>query len=297
MRLAVIGLLAFSGLVWSADLNDSYKNLKDAFEKKDYAQVKALSAETAKEAQELAKEKQPADAGEMDAWKGRQQFAKEAQDYAEYALAVSATQATDPAVTIDLTETVIAQNPKSEQIDIATPQYLAALGKQSPAKAIAGANKILVGRPDDEYALDALARNWTSPGPALTAANKLIGVVGKKKKPEGMSDADWQRSRNDLLGNAYMSAGIIQAGSNRYADADRNLKAALPLVSGNSTMLSYAYYYLGVSNYKKDKLTADKSKMLAGVHYSEKSVSTGGPMQGQASNYVAIMKREMAGGR
>ena len=213
MRLAVIGLLALiSGVVWSADLNDSYKALKDAFEKKDYAQVKALSAETAKEAQELAKEKQPADAAEVDSWKGRQQFAKEAQDYAEYALAVSATQATDPAVTIDLTETLIAQNPKSEQIDIATPQYLAALGKQSPAKANAAASKILVGRPEDEYALDAVARNWGSPGPALAAANRLIGVIGRKKKPEGMSDADWQKSRNDMLGNAYMSAGIIQAG-------------------------------------------------------------------------------------
>ena len=67
-------------------------------------------------------------------------------------------QATDPAVTIDLTETLIAQNPKSEQIDIATPQYLAALSKTSPAKANAAASKILVGRPDDEYALDAVAR-------------------------------------------------------------------------------------------------------------------------------------------
>ena len=295
MRMAVIGLLAFSGLVWSAGLNDSYKGLKDAFEKKDYAQVKSLSAETAKEAQEVAKEKQPADAGDMDAWKGRQQFAKEAQDYAEYALAVSATQATDPAVTIDLTEALIEQNPKSEQIDIATPQYLAALGKQSPAKAIAGANKILVGRPEDEYALDALARNWTAPGPALTAANKLIGVVSKKKKPEGMSDADWQKSRNDLLGNAYMSAGIIQAGSNRYADADRNLKAALPLVGGSSS--SYIYYYLGVANYQMGKLTTDKAKMATGLQYTEKAAGIAGPMQTQASNNAAIMKRELAGGR
>src|SRR6202041_2285757 len=102
-------LLALSGLVWAADLNDTYKSLKDAFEMKDYAKVKALSQETTKEAQELAKEKQPTDAGEVDAWKGRQQFAKEAGDYAEYALAVSATQATDPAVTIDFTETLIAQ--------------------------------------------------------------------------------------------------------------------------------------------------------------------------------------------
>src|SRR5579863_284261 len=295
MRLAVIGLLAFSGLVWSADLNDSYKGLKDAFEKKDYAQVKALSAETAKEAQELAKEKQPADAGEVDSWKGRQQFAKEAQDYAEYALAVSATQAGDPAVTIDLTETLIAQNPKSEQIDIATPQYLAALSKTSPAKANAAASKILVGRPDDEYALDAVARNWGSPGPALAAANRLIGVMGRKKKPEGMSDADWQRTRNDMLGNGYLSAGIIQAGSNRYADADRNLKAALPLVGGAST--SYIYYYLGVANYQMGKLTTDKSKMAAGLQYTEKAAGIAGPMQTQASNNAAIMKRELAGGR
>lgn len=293
MRLAVIGLLAFSGLVWSADLNDSYKALKDAFEKKDYAQVKTLAAETAKEAEALAKEKQPAEAGEVEGWKGRQQFAKEVQDYVEYSLAVSATQATDPAVTIDLTEALLAQDPKSEQIDIATPQYLAALSKQSPAKANAAASKILAGRPENEYALDAVARNWSAPGPALTAANRLIGVMGKKKKPEGMSDADWQKTRNDMLGNAYMSAGIIQAGQNRYADADRNLKAALPLVGGSST--SYIYYYLGVSNYQMGKLTTDKAKMTTGLQYTEKAAGIAGPMQTQASNNVAIMKRELGG--
>ena len=293
MRLAVIGLLAFSGLVWSADLNDSYKALKDAFEKKDYAQVKTLAAETAKEAEALAKEKQPAEAGEVEGWKGRQQFAKEVQDYVEYSLAVSAAQATDPAVTIDLTEALIAQDPKSEQIDIATPQYLAALSKQSPAKANAAASKILAGRPENEYALDAVARNWSAPGPALTAANRLIGVMGRKKKPEGMSDADWQKTRNDMLGNAYMSAGIIQAGQNRYADADRNLKAALPLVGGSST--SYIYYYLGVSNYQMGKLTTDKAKMTTGLQYTEKAAGIAGPMQTQASNNVAIMKRELGG--
>jgi len=297
MRFAVIGLLALGGLVWAADLNDTYKNLKEAFEMKDYAKVKTLSAQTAKEAQELAKEAQPSDASQVDSWKGRQQFAKEAQTYAEYTLAVSATQASDPALTIELTEALIAQNPKSEQIDTATAQYLAALGKQGAAKANAAASKILIGRPDNEYALDAVARNWSSPGPALAAANRLIGVIGRKKKPEGMSDADWQRTKTEMLGSAYTSAGVIQAGQNRYADADRNLKAALPLVSGNSTMLSYVYYYLGVSNYQMGKLTADKSKMIAGAQFTDKAVATGGPMQGQASSNAAIMKREMATGR
>ena len=297
MRFAAIGLLALGGLAWSADLNDTYKSLKDAFDMKDYAQVKALSAEAAKEAQELAKETQPTDAGQVDAWKGRQQFAKEAQEYAEYALAVSASQAPDPAITIELTEALIAQNPKSEQIDTATPQYLAALGKQSPAKALAAANKILVGRPEDQYALDPVAMHWGAPGPALTAANRLISVMGRKKKPEGMGDAEWQKERSEMLGRAYTSAGLIQAGQSRYADADRDLKAALPLEAGNATMLSYIYYYLGVSNYQMGKLTADKSKMIAGVQYAEKAASGGGPMQGQASSTAAIMKREMAASR
>ena len=89
------------------------QRLKSRLRKKHYAQVKALSAETAKEAQDLAKEAQPSDASQVDAWKGRQQFAKEAQEYAEYALAVSASQATDPAITIQLTDALIAQIPRA----------------------------------------------------------------------------------------------------------------------------------------------------------------------------------------
>src|SRR5579872_6550706 len=116
MRFVVIGLLAFGGVAL-ADLNDTYKSLKDAFEMKNYAQVKTLSAQTAKQAQDLAKEAQPADAGQVEEWKARQQFAKEAQTYAEYSLAVSASQATDPAITIELTDALIAQNPKSAQIE------------------------------------------------------------------------------------------------------------------------------------------------------------------------------------
>jgi hypothetical protein len=296
MRWFTIGLLALASTVWAApDLNESYTALKDAVQKKDIAKVKALSAQSAKEAKELAGEAKPADAGQMEAWKGRQQFAKDAGDYAQYALAISAIQATDPAVTIDLVDTLIAQDPKSEQIDAATPYYLAALGKQSAAKAIAGANKILAGRPDNEYALDAVARNWQSPGPALAAANKLIAVMGKKQKPEGMSEADWQKTKNEMLGSAYTSAGVIEAGQRSWAAADRNLRTAMPLIAGNPTMQSYANYYLGLANYQIGKLTSDRSKMTAGAGYVEKAAAMAGPMQGQAARDAAIMKREMGG--
>ena len=115
MKFAAIGLLALSGMVWAApDLNESYTSLKEAVDKRDVAQVKALSAKTAKEALELAAEAQPAEAGAVEAWKARVQFGKDAQDYSEYALAITAIQAGNDAATIDLTETLMAQNPKSK---------------------------------------------------------------------------------------------------------------------------------------------------------------------------------------
>lgn len=300
MRLFVIGLLALSGMAWAdPDLNDSYKGLKEAVEKKDVAKVKSLAGQTAKEAKELAKEAQPSEAGQVDGWKGRQQFAKDAESYAEYALAVTASQATDPAATIELTEALIAQDPSSESIDTAAPVYLAALAKGGSAKVIAGANKIVAGRPENEDALYALASNSLSsaPGQALTAANRLVAAMGKKKKPENMSEADWEKKRTAMLGAGYTFAGVVQGAQNRFADADRSLKAALPLIAGNSTMLSYAYYYLGLANFQMGKLTSDKSKMVAGAQYTDRAAATPGPMQAQAANNTAVMKREMAGGR
>src|SRR5262249_21745511 len=129
------------------------------------------------------------------------------------------------------------------------------------------------------------------------AANRLVAAMGKKKKPENMSDADWEKRKTAMMGAGYTFAGVVQGSQNRFADADRNLKAALPLIAGNSTMLSYAYYYLGISNYQMGKLTGDKSKMNTGLQYTEKAAGAAGPMQGQASNNTAVMKREMSGGR
>ncbi len=293
-------MLALSGMLWAApELSDTFNSLKEAVDKKDAPKVKDLVALTRKEATELAKEAQPTDAGGMEAWKGRQQFAKDAESYTLYALAVTASQSTDPAVTIDLSEALMAQDPKGDSIDTIASAYLAAVGKGGPAKTIAGANKILAGRPENEDALYAIASNGLSsaPGQSLTASQKLVGVMQKKAKPESMSQADWDKRKTAMMGAGYTFAGVVQGAQNRYADSDRNLKAALPLIAGNSTMLSYAYYYLGLSNFQMGKLTSDKSKMGVGADYTAKAAATAGPMQGAAANNVQVMRREIGGGR
>ena len=300
MRLAVVGLLVLSGTVWAApDLAETFNSLKEAVEKKDVPKVKTLAPQTLKEAAELAKEPQPSEPAALENWKARQQFAKDAQSYTSYAYAVTASQATDPAVTIELAEALIAQDPKSESVDTVASVYLAAMAKGGPAKAIAGANKILAGRPENEDALYAVASNGLSsaPGQALTAAQRLVAVMQKKQKPENMSQADWDKRKAAMMGAGYTFAGVVSGAQNRYAEADRNLKAALPLIAGNSTMLSYAYYYLGLANFQMGKLTADKSKMNAGADYTTRAAATPGPMQGAASNNVQVMRRELGGAR
>ena len=245
----------------------------------------------------MAKEAQPSDAAAAENWKARQQFAKDAESYTLYALAVTASQSSDPAVTIDLSEALMAQDPKNDAVDTVASVYLAAMAKGGPAKTIAGANKILAGRPENDDALYAIASNGLSsaPGQALSAAQKLVAVMQKKAKPENLSDADWEKRKTAMLGAGYTFAGVVQGAQNRYADADRNLKAALPLIAGNSTMLSYAYYYLGLANFQMGKLTTDRAKMTAGADYTAKAAATSGPMQAAAANNAQVMRRELGG--
>src|SRR5579863_2362103 len=192
--------------MWAApDLNDSFNSLKAAVEAKDVAKVKTLSTQTSQEARKIAAEAQPSDAGAVADWKARVEFAKGADKYSEYALSTAATEASDPNVTIELVNQLLAQSPKSQYLDECASVYLTALSKQSPEKALAGATKINAAVPENEDALLIMAT-----GNAPGAGNKLVNVVRAKKKPEGVSDADWEKRKNYLLGQGYLFGGASQ---------------------------------------------------------------------------------------
>ena len=76
-------------------------------------------------------------------------------------------------------------------------------------------------------------------------------------------------------------------------DCDRDLRAALPLISGQET--GSAYFYLGLANYQLGKLTQDRTKIQQGIKYSEQAAGMPGPMQAQAGKNAQAMKGELAG--
>jgi hypothetical protein len=297
--ITAFALFSLTGLVMGADLEESYTKLKDAVAKKDADATKSAAAETLKLAKAAQTAAKPTEAEEVEHWKQTIDYAKDVESYTEYALGFVASQpGLDPAKAVDMIDTLIAQNPKSKFIDdIAVNSYLVALGKAGgAAKQQAGMAKVIVGRPDNTVALQALVdMSGSSPDRALSYANRLIAAIKAKSKPEGFSESDWEKQKNSALATGYFNAGYVYLQKQAWVDCDKNLKLAVPLLAGDQARLGIAYYGLGACNFNFGKMTNDRTRMQAGEKYSEQSAAIKSPMQTRAYNDVAAMKQALAG--
>jgi hypothetical protein len=217
--------------------------------------------------------------------------------YVESAFYTVAVQS-EPAVLVDLIATLEQQNPKSKYLDQAYGAYLVALDKNgAKAKIPAIAKKGLASFPENEDLLlymtdtEATAKRTDS---ALAYANRLTASLNKHSKAEGMTAADWERKRGAALAHGYYIAGVLSAEKGLYVPADKNLRAALPLIQGQPAMMGPALFYLGMANYQLGKMTNSKAKVLEGSKFSEQSMAISSPYQDQARHNALVMKDEAA---
>jgi hypothetical protein len=298
MKFWILALALAVGL-FANDLDDHYAQLKDAQTKKDPDTVKKLALETSKLARAEEATPQPADAAAVADWKQRVDFAKQVDLFTEYSLASTAIATTDQAKMEDLVDSLIALNPKSQYLTLCSSTYLAALAKQGSDKQLAGAQKLLAANANNEEALHALASAYSSSSPdrASGYATRLIAVMKGKAKPEGVSDADWERTKAAYLGDGYYIAGAAACTKSGWIDCDRNLKLALPYVNKDQRTLGITYYYLGLADYQIGKVTSDRTRITEGQKYSEMSAAIAGPFQQQAFKNAQAMKQELAAPR
>ena len=291
--LAALGLA--TGLL-ADDMDDRYKELKEAQSKKDTQAVKKLAVEASKLARAEEASAKPAEMSDAD-WKQRLDFAKEVDLFAEYSLASTAI--ADLPHVQELTEALLQINPKSQYLALCASSYLGALAKEGQAKQLDGAQKILNGNPSSEDALDILATGYASSNPdrAGTYATRLIAAMKGKAKPEGVTEADWERRKNAMLGDGYYVAGAAACSKSSWNDCDRDLKAAVPYVNKDQRTLGIVYYYLGLADYRIGKAIGDRTKIQEGEKYSEQSAAIAGPMQQGAIQNAQAMKAELAAPR
>ena len=294
-----LAALSLCLLAWAApnDLDDAYAQLKDAQTSKDPDAVKKWATETSKLAKaEVAGPKLEGFSDED--WPKRVDYAKGVGTLSEYALATTAAQpGLAPAKVVELMDALLAVNPKSTYLGLASGAYLAALGKTGGVdKQIEGATKIVAGSPNEEYALMTLADNLISKNradQAYTYATRLVTVMRSKAKPEGFSDEDWNRVKSTMLSRGYYDAGVAGCMRQVWKDCDTNLRAALPMIGGQTALTGPAYFYLGVANYQLSKITTDRTKLQEALKFTQQSAAISGAMQGQAQQYVTVMQNEL----
>jgi hypothetical protein len=292
--LAVV-LLAGPVVAMADALEDKYQSLKDAVTSKDVAQVKKLTAELFPLVDAAICESAPEDADEKPAWASRVEHAKGIGLYGEYALFATAV-ASPTATLVDLVSTLEQQNPKSKYLDEAWGPYMVALSQTgASAKVPAIAEKALVNFPENEDLLLVLADssvNRKQPDRALTYANRLVASLNKHAKPEGMPAAQWEHKRNTSLCRGYFIAGAIYSDRNQYVPADKNLRAALPLIQGNEPMMAATLFYLGMANYQLGKMTLSKARILEAAKFSQQSAAIQSAFTDQARHNALVMKAE-----
>jgi tetratricopeptide (TPR) repeat protein len=189
------------------------------------------------------------------------------------------------------------QNPKSKYLDLGYASYLNALNQSgASAKAAAVAEKALANFPENQDLLVLLANNSLQNKQfdrALDYSKRLIAVIAKHPpKPGGVSDADWTRKENSALGIGHWIAGIVYAGKTNHNQTDTELRAALPLITGNNALMGPALFYLGVANYNLGKSTMKKAQVLEAVKYSQQASAITGPYAQQARHNALAMKGE-----
>ena len=292
--LAVL-VLAAPVAVAADNLEEKYQGLQDAVASRNAAQVKLLAADLFTMVDQAICEPAPENADEKPAWGSHIEHAKGIGLYAEYALSAVALEA--PAETlVDLVSTLEARNPKSKYLDSAYGPYLLALTRTgSAAKVPATAEKALANFPENEDLLLLLADNAITrkqPDRALALANRLVAALLKHPKPEGVNAAQWEQKHHTSLGRGYWIAGVIYGDKGQSGPADKNLRAALPLIQGNDAMLGPAYFYLGMANYQLGKMTLNKAKVLEAVKFSQQSAAINSAYAEQARHNALVMKSE-----
>ena len=100
---------------------------------------------------------------------------------------------------------------------------------------------------------DSYLQNKKDPEKIHAYSTKIVEVMAAKSKPEGTSDADWTAHKNQVTGLAWYMSGKQYAADNKHAQADQDLKKALPLVESSpslATLKPEVLFLLGLSDYK-----------------------------------------------
>jgi tetratricopeptide (TPR) repeat protein len=190
--------------------------------------------------------------------------------YVQYTLFKTAYETRDPAAKAALLERYVAAFPDSPYA--ANAQEATAFAYQQAQnypKMLAAAQKLLAADANNAGMLLLLADYWSEKGQQLDQAEqdakKAIGVLAQAKKPEGVSDEQWQQQVSLQNGLAYSALGQVYVNKNENPAAVEAFKKANPLLKSNPTSYGRNLYRLGFTLAKMQRIPEARTVLTEAV--------------------------------
>ena len=270
------------------DLEPALAAVKAAEAKKDPDAVlkwAVLSSDLARKRAQATKAQDEDD----EAFKQRVDFARQLDTYTEYALYTAAAQTPEPAKRAALLKTLEGRAPESKYLSQAWGMYFMALVQSGDMPAAVGvAEKVIAQGQGTEEMLaaagDFYLRQNKEPQKVLDYSSKLTDLANTRAKPDGVSDADWQKRKNYFLGYGQWLTGALYSSQGKFSEADKTLKAALPLLEGDDQLKAGALYNIGLANHKL-------KNVAEALKFYEQCAAIQSPYQAPAAENVKSLRK------
>jgi tetratricopeptide (TPR) repeat protein len=203
----------------------------------------------------------PAGTGD-DQWAAQKtQNVKDAQadiSYVQYTMVNAAYKTSDLAARTKLLERYAKAFPDSPYtLSVREQTAIAYQQAQNTPKMIETAQDILAKDPDDISMLLLLADNWSENGQQLDKAGanakKALVLLEQAKKPESVTDDQWQKQISIQKGLAESVLGQVYVNNNQNAQAVDAFKLASPLLKSDPFSYARNLYRLGFTLAKMQK--------------------------------------------
>ena len=217
--------------------------------------------------------------------------------YVEYALVNAAYKTTDPAARAALFERYVTMFPDSQYTPAVREQTAIAYQQaQQIPKMLDTAQRILVTDPNNISMLLLLSDYWTENGQQLDKAaeyaQQALDQLAQAKKPDNLSDDQWQAQVLVEKGLAYSAIGEANVNKGRNQPAVDAFKQASPLLKSNTVLYARNLYRLGFTLAKMERIPEARTVLTEAVSinspYKSKAQETlnkiGGPVSGKAKS-------------
>ena len=278
------------------ELSAAHNCLKAAEALKDANLVKLWSTQTWQLARRNLQLKKPefGDENDVAEWKQKLEYARQVEQYTEYALYFASLQSKDPNVKSNFIELLEQRNPMSEYLAQMRTAHTTVVRQVDIEEAVAAAESQFAKGAYNEDLLHMVATHLMQkrrdPEKVINYSLKLLDMLTTASKPEDMSDADWNKKKVNMVGTSHWMIGLLSSTQNQFKLADTHLRAALPYLK-NSDMLAGAYYHLGFVNYQLAE-AGERIRIHDAVKFTKDCININSAVQHQATENLKAMKAE-----